>query len=185
MASIPNSSGEVRCPPLSSMPRSANSSSGSTGPAAPPYRERQICDWIFSQRAESFESMSNLPRELRRKLEADWRIFSMNIMEARPASDGARKFLFECSDGRRIESVLMSEGVRRTLCVSTQVGCGMGCVFCASGLAGLVRNLSAGEILEQMIRAHEFSARDRTTHACCSDGNGRKPCESGRADSRA
>lgn len=131
----------------------------------PHYRERQVWEWVFLHRAESFAAMSSLPKGLRSKLEEAWQIFGMRVVESIPANDGSRKFLFECSDGRRIESVLMFERIRRTLCVSTQVGCGMGCVFCASGLAGLVRNLSAGEILEQMVRARNSLHKDeRLSH---------------------
>ena len=81
-----------------------------------------------------------------------WSIFSTRIVFHGSSSDGTDKLLLECHDQRRIECVLMVEDRRRTVCLSTQVGCGMGCVFCASGLKGVERNLTAGEIIEQVLQ---------------------------------
>ena len=118
----------------------------------PAYRARQVLDWVMRRRAESFEEMSDLPRALRRQLEAEWTLFGTRVAYHGVSPDGTDKLLLECRDGRRIECVLMAEEDRRTVCISTQVGCGMGCVFCASGLKGVERNLTAGEILEQVLR---------------------------------
>jgi 23S rRNA (adenine2503-C2)-methyltransferase len=118
----------------------------------PAYRARQLLDWIIQRRAESFERMSDLPESLRQRLAAEWVVFSARVVYHDVSPDGTDKLLLECRDGRRIECVLMAEGQRRTVCLSSQVGCGMGCVFCASGLNGIERNLSAGEILEQVLR---------------------------------
>ena len=96
--------------------------------------------------------MSNLPRSLRLQLDAEWTVFSTRVAYHSVAPDGTGKLVLECRDGRRIECVLMAERSRRTVCLSTQVGCGMGCVFCASGLAGVERNLSADEIFEQVLQ---------------------------------
>jgi 23S rRNA (adenine2503-C2)-methyltransferase len=117
----------------------------------PAYRARQLLDWIVCRRAVHFEQMSNLPKTLRQQLDNDWAVFGTRVAFHSFASDGTNKLVVECADGRRIECVLMSEGSRRTVCLSTQVGCGMGCVFCASGLLGVQRNLSADEILEQVL----------------------------------
>ena len=83
-----------------------------------------------------------LPKRLREELEAEWVVFSTTVALHHVSPDGTDKLLLECRDGRRIECVLMAEEDRRTVCVSTQVGCGMGCVFCASGLKGVERNLT-------------------------------------------
>jgi 23S rRNA (adenine2503-C2)-methyltransferase len=118
----------------------------------PDYRVRQILEWIIRRRAESFDCMSDVPLVLRRELEAEWLIFGSRIVFHDRSPDGTHKLLLECRDGRRIECVLIMEDQRHTVCVSTQVGCGMGCVFCASALKGLERNLTTGEMIEQVLR---------------------------------
>lgn len=122
------------------------------GRGHPGYRARQVFRWVFEGRAESFDSMSDLPKGLRQELGDEWEVFSARPVRHHVAPDGTDKLLLECPDGRRVECVLMAEDDRRTVCVSTQVGCGMGCVFCASGLKGVERNLTTGEILEQVLR---------------------------------
>jgi 23S rRNA (adenine2503-C2)-methyltransferase len=117
----------------------------------PAYRGRQVLDWIMLRRAQSFEPMSDLPKLLRQQLDQEWVVFGTRVVLHDIAPDGTDKLVLECRDGRRIECVLMAEGSRRTVCLSTQVGCGMGCVFCASGLKGVERNLSVDEILEQVL----------------------------------
>jgi len=116
------------------------------------YRADQIRKWIFGKRVNDFESMTDLSTGLRKKLAESFTIFSSQIAVHQKSRDGTEKLLVELADGERVECVLMREDDRRTICLSTQVGCGMGCVFCASGLAGLSRNLSAGEIVEQILR---------------------------------
>jgi 23S rRNA (adenine2503-C2)-methyltransferase len=116
------------------------------------YRADQIRKWIFGKRASDFESMTDLPAGLRQKLTESFVIFSSHIARHQQSKDGTEKLLVELRDGEKVECVLMREDDRRTICISTQVGCGMGCVFCASGLLGLSRNLSAGEIVEQILR---------------------------------
>ncbi len=118
----------------------------------PGYRVSQILRWVFQRRATSFTQMSDVPLALRRQLEAEWSIFNTGSVFHGQSPDGTDKLLLECRDGRRIECVLMAEDDRRTVCISTQVGCGMGCVFCASGLKGVERNLTSGEILEQVLQ---------------------------------
>ncbi len=132
---------------------------------APAYRARQLLDWVIRRRADSFELMSNLPRSLRQRLDAEWAVFGARVVYHDVAPDGTDKLVLECRDGRRIECVLMAEGHRRTVCLSSQVGCGMGCVFCASGLNGFERNLSAAEILEQVLRLRNLLPPEETvTH---------------------
>ena len=118
----------------------------------PAYRARQVLDWVMHRRAGSFEPMSDLPKVLRQQIDAEWTVFGTRVVYHDVAPDGTDKLVLECRDGRRIECVLMVEGSRRTVCLSTQVGCGMGCVFCASGLKGVERNLSVDEILEQVLQ---------------------------------
>jgi 23S rRNA (adenine2503-C2)-methyltransferase len=129
------------------------------------YRARQVIDWIIQRRAESFEPMSDLPKSLRQELETLWTVFSMHVAYHSVGSDGTDKLVLQSPDGRRIECVLMTEGPRRTVCLSTQVGCGMGCVFCASGIKGFERNLSSDEIFEQVIHLRNLLPPEETvTH---------------------
>jgi 23S rRNA (adenine2503-C2)-methyltransferase len=131
----------------------------------PAYRARQVFEWIFHLRAASFDQMTNIPISLRRQLDESWSVFSTHVAYHGRSPDGTHKLLLECQDGRRIECVLMSEDERRTVCVSTQVGCGMGCVFCASGLKGVERNLTAAEIVEQVLQLRNLLPSDETvTH---------------------
>jgi len=129
------------------------------------YRARQIHQWIFHRRARSFEAMTDLPLDLRRKLADDWSLFSTEVSFHGVSDDGTDKLLLKCRDGRLIECVLMTEASRRTVCISTQVGCGMGCVFCASGLKGVERNLTRAEIIEEVIQAQSLlPAGESVTH---------------------
>ena len=114
-----------------------------------------VCD-----RAESFEEMSNLPKLLREKLAAEFTIWTTAVERHHRAADGTEKLLLRLHDGHHIECVLLRDGVRRTICISSQVGCAMGCVFCASGLDGVVRNLTAGEIVEQMLRLQRLLPKE-------------------------
>ena len=116
----------------------------------PPYRARQIAAWVWNKQAASFAEMTDLPAELRPRLEAHLRILTARVAQCRRAPDGTAKLLLDLHDGERIEAVGIPHRRRLTACLSTQVGCAMGCTFCATGLDGLVRNLSAGEIVEQV-----------------------------------
>lgn len=116
------------------------------------YRADQIRKWIFGKRVNDFDSMTDISAGLRHKLAESFVIFSSRIAAHQKSRDGTEKLLIELQDGEKVECVLMREDDRRTICISTQVGCGMGCVFCASGLLGLSRHLSAGEIVEQILR---------------------------------
>ena len=118
----------------------------------PAWRGTTIRRWLFGRRAGSFAAMTDLPRDLRAGLEADFRIWTTAIAAHDKADDGTEKLLLALADGQRIECVLLRDGVRRTVCISSQVGCALGCVFCASGIDGVIRNLTSGEILEQLLR---------------------------------
>jgi 23S rRNA (adenine2503-C2)-methyltransferase len=128
----------------------------------PAYHARQLLDWVIRRRAESFEVMSDIPKSLRQQLAADWTVFGTEVAYRDVAPDGTDKLVLKCRDGRQIECVLMAEGSRRTVCLSTQVGCGMGCVFCASGLKGVERNLGADEIIEQALRLRNLLPSEGT-----------------------
>jgi 23S rRNA (adenine2503-C2)-methyltransferase len=124
-----------------------------------PYRAKQIVDWIYERRVTSFDAMSDLPQELRTWLTGAFEFRQLETVRILGAKDTTRKFLFGLADGNLIESVLIpaspslygSTSDRRTICVSTQVGCAYGCKFCASGLDGFSRNLDAGEIVQQLL----------------------------------
>jgi 23S rRNA (adenine2503-C2)-methyltransferase len=124
------------------------------------FHANQVVRWVFERRAEGFEAMSDLSAGLRRQLDESWTVFATKVAQHHVAPDGTDKLLLECPDGRKIECVLMAEDDRRTVCVSTQVGCGMGCVFCASGLKGVERNLTTGEIVEQVLRLRNLLPGD-------------------------
>jgi len=120
---------------------------------------------VFEKRAGGFEEMHDLPRTLRTTLAAEMQLFSTRILRHQMARDRTEKLLLELPRGGQVESVLMREPRRRTICISTQVGCAMGCVFCASGLLGLERNLSKGEILEQVLHvARLLAPNERITN---------------------
>ncbi len=118
----------------------------------PAYRSGQVRQWVFRRRAASFDEMTDLPVALRSQLADSFLLLTSSIGKHRQSKDGTEKLLLDMADGQQIECVLLRDDRQhRTICLSTQVGCGMGCAFCASGLGGLVRNLSAGEIVEQML----------------------------------
>lgn len=118
----------------------------------PTYRAKQIRRWLYQGRADGFDQMSDLPKELRQRAAEDFSLWTTKIAKHQKSQDGTEKLLLELEDGGRIECVLLRDENRRTICISSQVGCAMGCVFCASGLDGVDRNLTSGEIIEQMLR---------------------------------
>jgi 23S rRNA (adenine2503-C2)-methyltransferase len=121
------------------------------------YRTRQLVDWLYNKGITEFDEMTNLSRDMRQKFDKHFKILDLVVVaEMKTESEDTIKFLFELPDRRRIESVLMWEGKRRTLCVSSQVGCPLDCHFCATGKMGLVRNLDAAEIVEQVLYAQRF-----------------------------
>lgn len=131
----------------------------------PAFRATQIWKWLFEGRADSFEDMTDLPKKLRQELSESLLLWSSKVVAHLESEDGTEKLLLEMADGGRIECVLLREENRRSICVSSQVGCGMGCVFCASGLDGVDRNLTKGEILEQMLRLQRLlPSEERLSH---------------------
>lgn len=133
--------------------------------AQPSYRARQITDWLYKKRVNSFAEMTDLPQVLRAKLADDFSFDRIEVVRVLGSADTTRKFLFRLSDGNLIESVLIpaspalygSPSDRRTICLSTQVGCAYGCKFCASGLDGWKRNLRPNEIVNQIIAVERES----------------------------
>jgi len=119
----------------------------------PAYRTKQLLYWIYTAGCGDFSEMSNISKSLRTSLAETTVLWSLSLAAHMKSSDGTEKNLFRLEDGEFIESVLMFEGNRRTLCVSTQAGCAMGCKFCLTGSMGLKRNLAAHEIVEQTLFA--------------------------------
>jgi 23S rRNA (adenine2503-C2)-methyltransferase len=124
------------------------------------YRARQIFKWLYNKQVDDFSKMSDIPKDYREKLSevADINELKLSTFE-KSNCDGTIKFLFELKDGEKIESVLIPDDSRLTLCVSTQVGCPIDCKFCATGAMGFKRNLTAGEIVDQVIQSQRFSER--------------------------
>lgn len=123
-----------------------------TGWGEPRFRVDQVWRWLYRSLVHDFGAMANLPKGLRARLAAETDLALLTpVSEQMSASGQTRKVLFRLRDGNSVESVLMRYHDRRTACISTQVGCGMGCTFCATGQGGLARNLSAGEIVAQVI----------------------------------
>jgi 23S rRNA (adenine2503-C2)-methyltransferase len=129
------------------------------------YRGRQLAVWLYRKNVMALEAMSDLPREFRQQLAGRCVVGVPGVERVTPSRDGSRKLVLRLEDGARIQSVLMPDDDRLTLCVSTQVGCGFGCAFCFTGTMGLQRNLSAGEIVGQVVAARGTLPRGtRLTH---------------------
>lgn len=117
----------------------------------PKYRAGQIFSWIHDKVVQSFNQMTDLPIELRQQLENDCKLELPDILKIDDSGKtGSRKFLLELSDGGKVESVFLPEGKRRTVCISSQIGCPLACKFCATGKMGLLRNLTTAEIVAQL-----------------------------------
>ena len=129
-----------------------------------PFRAAQLMDWLWKQRCDKFDQMTNLPPKMREQLEQRFDIIPLEVVEVNRSLGGTNKFLSQMRDGQLVESVIIPAAVaqngersgRVTLCVSSQVGCAFGCRFCASGLLGFTRNLSTAEILGQILAAESI-----------------------------
>ncbi len=130
----------------------------------PAFRAKQIYNWIYQQHAESFEAMENIPKKLRSELAQNYTLSPLEIVQEQKSSDGSIKYLFKLGDGHTVESVLLKmkeaeydekgtliHHAKYTICVSSQVGCKVGCAFCLTAKGGFIRNLSAGEIVGQVL----------------------------------
>ncbi len=119
------------------------------------FRATQIFEWLYEKRVSTYEDMTNLSKNLRTKLEESFTLTTLNTLIKQTSKDGTIKFLFELKDGYSIETVLMRHDYGNSVCVTTQVGCRIGCTFCASTLGGLKRNLEAGEIVAQVVKVQQ------------------------------
>lgn len=132
-----------------------------------PFRAAQILDWIYNKKVLSFSEMTNLNKELKAKLNTTFQFPLIQLIRTLESEDGETiKFLWQLACGKKVESVLILSDERRTVCVSSQVGCPARCAFCASGKEGLVRNLSAAEIVEQVLHINYFlkAKEERVSH---------------------
>lgn len=127
------------------------------------FRALQIFKWLYIEKVKSFDDMTDLSLEFREKLKENYSICNFEIIKKQESSDGTKKYLFNLSDGNAIETVLMEYKHGKSICVSSQIGCKMGCKFCASTGIQFVRNLTAGEIVEQII-AVEQDVNDRISN---------------------
>jgi 23S rRNA (adenine2503-C2)-methyltransferase len=129
------------------------------------YRGRQMATWIYRKGAVDLDAMSDLPKDFRARLAETHEIALPEIERVTPSQDGSRKLVFRLADDRRVSAVLMPDDGRITLCLSTQVGCGYACAFCLTGTMGLDRNLTAAEIVGQMLAANALLGDDgRVSH---------------------
>ncbi len=116
-----------------------------------PYRATQIFDWVYKKKATSFAVMTNLSKKLRERLSQKFKLGFPDLVTKVRSKDGTVKFLWQYEDGETVESVLLRYSDRISACISSQVGCALGCKFCATGKSGFVRNLTSGEILAQIL----------------------------------
>lgn len=130
------------------------------------FRAKQIFDWLYVKRVTRFDDMTNLSKDLREVLADNFTITTLKTVVKQESKDGTIKFLFELQDGYTIETVLMRHDYGNSVCVTTQVGCRIGCTFCASTLGGLKRNLEAGEIVAQVLNVQLAldSTNERVSH---------------------
>lgn len=122
----------------------------------PEFRAKQVMDWLYIKRVVSFQGMTNLPKSLRQTLEEAFYLKPLKIITQQVSRDGTVKFLFGLNDQHAIETVVMRHDYGISVCVTTQIGCRMGCTFCASTLGGLKRNLTSGEIVAQVLMAQKY-----------------------------
>ena len=120
-----------------------------------PFRAEQIFKWLYQEKVKSFDEMTNLSLELREKLKENYTMCNFKILRKQESKDGTIKYLFDVLDGNAIETVLMSYHHGYSICVSSQIGCKMGCKFCASTGIKFIRNLSGGEIVEQILAVEQ------------------------------
>ena len=126
------------------------------------FRGRQLFQWIWQKGVQDFDEMSNISKGFISELKESATLNVGNLMDVQTSSSGTAKFLLGYPDGRHVEAVFIPEEKRVTVCISSQVGCALDCDFCATGKMGLLRNLSSGEILEQMLHVRRYSERPIT-----------------------
>ncbi len=130
----------------------------------PAFRARQVVHWIYERYVQSIGGITELSKKLREELSEKAYISNLELLDRLTSQDGTEKFLFGLEDGETIESVLIPDEDRLTLCISSQVGCAMGCVFCLTGKLGMKRNLKPHEIVDQVISADRLISPNRITN---------------------
>ncbi len=129
------------------------------------FRGEQVFNWMYNHLACDFNEMLNLPKSLRKKLDEEAEINTLNYVDSETSSEtGTKKFIFSTKENHKIESVIIPEEKRTTLCISTQIGCPLDCAFCATGLMGYKKNLSAGEIFDQYLLAAKDYGKEKITN---------------------
>lgn len=136
----------------------------------PPYRATQLIAWLYKRGVHSFTQMNNLPNGLRQKLDNQWILFLPQVIKEQVARDGTRKYLLKMADGETVEAVVIGEAERLTACISSQVGCAIGCSFCATGRSGFTRQLTSGEIVGQVLVLQEKNNTVFTNIVCMGMG---------------
>jgi len=121
----------------------------------PAFRATQLCHWVYKHQATSLQHMTDLPEPLRQRLQERLYVSTLTLVRQQQSTDGTEKFLFGLEDGNQVETVLIPAGDKRTICVSTQVGCAIGCRFCLTAQGGLVRSLRPAEIVSQVLSFQE------------------------------
>ena len=128
-----------------------------------PFRARQISKWLYKKGVDCFDEMSDLSKDFRDLLDFSFSIKpSLELVQEQVSIDGTKKYLFKLADGNQIESVLIPEKSRKTLCISSQVGCALGCTFCMTGTVGKIRNLKPSEILDQYMMVNQYNENSIT-----------------------
>jgi len=136
-----------------------------TGLGLKPFVATQILEWLYQKKITSFEEMSNLSQANRKLLAEHFQFSSTRVADLKYSTDGTCLFLFELNDSKKIEAVYIpTESGRKTICLSTQVGCAMACTFCRTGEMGLMRNLTQGEILEQVLLVEQVLMKKMLKH---------------------
>lgn len=125
------------------------------------FRARQVFQWLYQKHVGDFEEMSNISKPLREKISANFHIGGLRVATHQESSDGSRKFAFLLEDGKQVETVLMPNNTHYTVCISSQVGCAMGCDFCMTAKMGLERNLTPGEIVQQVVEVAREAEEDK------------------------
>jgi 23S rRNA (adenine2503-C2)-methyltransferase len=123
------------------------------------FRANQVFNWIYKNGRDNFVGMSNLPQDLRERLMTETRLSCLILRDLRKASDGTRKYLWSLADDETIESVYLPADDRNSVCISSQVGCAMKCSFCATGINGLIRDLTTAEIVDQVLQIQKDISR--------------------------
>lgn len=129
-----------------------------------PYRGRQLFKWLYNHRLRDFDQMTDLSLSLRQQLKTRYEIDYLTLADKQESQDGTVKMLFKLSDGSPLESVLIPEADRNTVCISSQVGCALACKFCATGTMGLIRDLTVGEIIGQLLVIRDQFGNDSFTN---------------------